>query len=205
MSVGYRIPSPPPFARTIGRPLVDPGNHRVFQANTEVPALPARCRGRSRHTALPVPPWVWQRTTPIPGGIDVTGRLSRRHAVAVGGDPPTIYCPTCVHARRRVAGPLAFLVAGFHTRFAPPSPFSTTLTVSPSPGFPTCFSRSRSWGLVRPRRRSSASAREGDPRATLHRSPVPMPVSAFRGPRGRTHVAERPRRTGDRTWLGGRG
>ena len=39
-----------------------------------------------------------------------------------------------------------FLVAGFHTRFAPPSPFLTTLTVYPSPGITECFIRSRSWG-----------------------------------------------------------
>jgi hypothetical protein len=38
-----------------------------------------------------------------------------------------------------------FLVAGFHTRFVPPSPFFTTLAVCSSPSPPTCFSRSRSW------------------------------------------------------------
>jgi hypothetical protein len=39
------------------------------------------------------------------------------------------------------------LAAGFHPRFVPPPPFLTTLTGYPSSGFPTCFSRRRSWGL----------------------------------------------------------
>ena len=38
-----------------------------------------------------------------------------------------------------------FLVAGFHTRFVPPSPFFATLAVYSSPRPPACFSRSRSW------------------------------------------------------------
>jgi hypothetical protein len=41
-----------------------------------------------------------------------------------------------------------FLVAGFHTRFVPPSPFSTTLAGCSSPSPPACFSRSRSWSLL---------------------------------------------------------
>ena len=41
-----------------------------------------------------------------------------------------------------------FLVAGFHPRCVPPSSFLATLAVYPSPGPPTCFRRSRSWGLV---------------------------------------------------------
>jgi hypothetical protein len=40
-----------------------------------------------------------------------------------------------------------FLVAGFQARFAPPSPFLTTLTVYPSPDFTAYFSRSRPWGF----------------------------------------------------------
>jgi hypothetical protein len=40
------------------------------------------------------------------------------------------------------------LVAGFHTRFGPPPPFSTTLTVCPSPHPVTYFSHSRPWGSV---------------------------------------------------------
>jgi hypothetical protein len=46
------------------------------------------------------------------------------------------------------------LVAGFHTRFGPPSPFSTTSTVYPSPSPVTCFSHSRPWGLLLPAPRS---------------------------------------------------
>ena len=38
------------------------------------------------------------------------------------------------------------LVAGFHSRFGPPSPFLTTLTVSASPSPVTYFSHSRPWG-----------------------------------------------------------
>jgi hypothetical protein len=41
----------------------------------------------------------------------------------------------------------SFLVAGFHTRFAPPLPFLTTMTVYTFPNPPACFSRSRSWDL----------------------------------------------------------
>jgi hypothetical protein len=44
---------------------------------------------------------------------------------------------------------IVFLVAGFHARFGPPSPFSAALAVSPSLHFPTCFSRTRPWGSVR--------------------------------------------------------
>jgi hypothetical protein len=40
-----------------------------------------------------------------------------------------------------------FLVAGFQSRFVPPSPFPTTLAACSSPNLPACFSRSRSWGL----------------------------------------------------------
>jgi hypothetical protein len=40
------------------------------------------------------------------------------------------------------------LVAGFHTRCGPPSPFPTTLTVCPSSSPVTCFSHSRPWGSV---------------------------------------------------------
>ena len=39
------------------------------------------------------------------------------------------------------------LVTGFHTRFGPPSPFLTTLTVCASPSPVACFSHSRPWGL----------------------------------------------------------
>lgn len=39
------------------------------------------------------------------------------------------------------------LVAGFHTRFGPPSPFLTTLTVCASPSPVAFFSHTRPWGL----------------------------------------------------------
>jgi hypothetical protein len=42
------------------------------------------------------------------------------------------------------------LVAGFHTRFGPPPPFSTTLTVCSSSNPVTCFGHSRSWGSCVP-------------------------------------------------------
>jgi hypothetical protein len=42
------------------------------------------------------------------------------------------------------------LVAGFHTRFGPPSPFSTTLTVCSSSNPVVCFDHSRPWGSVSP-------------------------------------------------------
>jgi hypothetical protein len=45
--------------------------------------------------------------------------------------------------------PTQFLVAGFQARFVPPPPFPTALAAYPSPHFPTCFSRYRSWGLFR--------------------------------------------------------
>jgi hypothetical protein len=38
------------------------------------------------------------------------------------------------------------LVAGFHTRFGPPTPFPTTLTASASPNPVAYFSHSRPWG-----------------------------------------------------------
>ena len=41
---------------------------------------------------------------------------------------------------------VGLLVAGFHARFGPPSPFSTTLTVYASARPVTCFSHSRPWG-----------------------------------------------------------
>jgi hypothetical protein len=44
----------------------------------------------------------------------------------------------------------SYLVAGFHTRFGPPAPFSTTLTVCPSPNPVTYFSHSHPGGLVFP-------------------------------------------------------
>jgi hypothetical protein len=75
--------------------------------------------GPSRSSSLP-PRWSGVPVDrPAPGG-DGRGRDSRR---------------------------TRFLVAGFHTRFVPPSPFSTTLAVYSSPRPPTCFSRSRSWSL----------------------------------------------------------
>jgi hypothetical protein len=40
------------------------------------------------------------------------------------------------------------LVAGFHSRFVPPSSFFATLTVYPSFSPVTYFSHSRSWGLA---------------------------------------------------------
>lgn len=40
----------------------------------------------------------------------------------------------------------ADLVAGFHARFGPPSPFSTAWTVCSSSNPVTCFSHSRPWG-----------------------------------------------------------
>jgi hypothetical protein len=40
------------------------------------------------------------------------------------------------------------LVAGFHTRFGPPSSFPTTLTVCSPPSPVVCFDHSRPWGLV---------------------------------------------------------
>jgi len=53
------------------------------------------------------------------------------------GDPPT----------HRLAGALpGRLVAGFHTRFGPPSPFPTALTACSSPNPVACFSHSRPWG-----------------------------------------------------------
>lgn len=39
------------------------------------------------------------------------------------------------------------LVAGFHARFAPPSPFMTTLTVCSPPHPVICFNHSHPWGL----------------------------------------------------------
>jgi len=60
-----------------------------------------------------------------------------------------------------------FLVAGFHTRFVPPSPFLTTLTVYPSPSPPACFSRSRSWGV-------------GTAGSTGHRAPGPSDPEVVR-------------------------
>jgi hypothetical protein len=52
--------------------------------------------------------------------------------------------PGATPARSRCAARL--LVAGFHARFGPPSPFSTTLTVCASARPVTCFSHSRPWG-----------------------------------------------------------
>jgi hypothetical protein len=42
--------------------------------------------------------------------------------------------------------PTLRLVAGFHARFGPPPPFSTTLAVCSPPDPVTCFSHSRPWG-----------------------------------------------------------
>jgi hypothetical protein len=52
---------------------------------------------------------------------------------------------TRCHSRRSCCA-AELLVAGFHPRFGPPSPFSTTLTVYASAHPVTCFSHSRPWG-----------------------------------------------------------
>jgi hypothetical protein len=54
-------------------------------------------------------------------------------------DRPLPSCPSCER-----------LVAGFHPRFGPPSPFPTTLTVCASPSPVVCFDHSRSWGFRSP-------------------------------------------------------
>jgi hypothetical protein len=56
------------------------------------------------------------------------------------------------------------LVAGSHTRFGPPSPFSTTLTVCSSSDPVICFNHSRPWGSfsrlpLRPPRRPQSEDR----------------------------------------------
>jgi hypothetical protein len=56
------------------------------------------------------------------------------------------------------------LVAGSHTRFGPPSPFSTTLTVCSSSDPVICFNHSRPWGSfsrlpLRPPRRPRSEDR----------------------------------------------
>jgi hypothetical protein len=62
---------------------------------------------------------------------------------------------------------------GFPPRFAPPSPFPTTLTVYPSPDFTTSFSRSRSWG---------SSCRRMDRGGLFHGPPSPEALRAARFP-----------------------
>lgn len=54
--------------------------------------------------------------------------------------------PMCDHRRTRCVR-YRFLVAGFHPRADPPSPFFATMAACPDPCRPTSFSRSRSWGL----------------------------------------------------------
>jgi len=58
--------------------------------------------------------------------------------------------PRCPARPLRTAPSFARLVAGFHTRFVPPAPFLTTLTVCASPSPVVCFDHSRSWGLAAP-------------------------------------------------------
>jgi hypothetical protein len=52
--------------------------------------------------------------------------------------------------RLRFDALVSSLVAGFHTRFGPPSPFPTTLTVCSPPDPVIYFNHSRPWGLVSP-------------------------------------------------------
>jgi hypothetical protein len=94
---------------------------------------------------------------------------------------------------------------GFPHRFGPPPPFLTTLTVSPSPSLPTCFSRSRSWGLVR--FREYPVQRAPGSRTYVRSSALALLDSSnpFR-PRG-TEVTPRPtrlRRTGGHGWRSSR-
>jgi hypothetical protein len=54
--------------------------------------------------------------------------------------------PCCFGSPVPVGSSAVDLVAGFHTRFGPPSPFLTTLTVCSSPNPVTCFGHTRPWG-----------------------------------------------------------
>jgi hypothetical protein len=54
--------------------------------------------------------------------------------------------PRCFGSPVRVGSSAVDLVAGFHTRFGPSTPFLTTLTVCSSPNPVTCFGHTHPWG-----------------------------------------------------------
>jgi hypothetical protein len=106
----------------------------------------------------------WSR---LPDRLRRTARSSRPSFPGVHrpSDAPSVQNPlpdAPVHSGRSRRF-RARLVAGFHTRFGPPSPFPTTLTVC-SPAHPVaCFSHSRPWGWA-------------------SRLPAPCPFTSIRGP-----------------------
>jgi hypothetical protein len=123
--------------------------------------------------------------------VAVIWRAETAEGVWRGCSPDYAPCPLANQLTQR----RGVLVAGFHARFGPSAPFSTTLTVFASPSRPMCFNRSHSWGLVsvkrdRPRvlqpRDASAGWRTASlrtvPFATrvedLRRSPASDPSSA---------------------------
>jgi hypothetical protein len=121
-----RLPIQPCATRglrfTLEDPISGPARCPDWSATTQ-PGLRSSSHGVLAPSTLPV----W--------GIDFPVRASPRWSSP--------------HRRSGVAGPVAFssnLVAGFHTRFAPPSPFFTTLTVCSPPHPVMFFNHSRPWG-----------------------------------------------------------
>jgi hypothetical protein len=117
--------------------------------------------GRSSPELMPTAPGQLTASTSPARAETLTWAPSRFRPVERA---PPKKCP-CTASRW-----IGFLVAGFHTRFVPPSPFPTALTGYSSPYLPACFSRTRSWSLDPGSRGQRGFQETRDPKTVTSRS-----------------------------------